>query len=77
MDKSASVFEDTVKIGDYTPSHKISLKVSAICDLDTLKNLNIKWNEMNKFFSEIDTSSKGYITGAEVKIRKLINIIHL
>lgn len=41
MDKSAKMFEATSILGDNIPNHKISLKISALCDMEVLKALTV------------------------------------
>jgi len=41
MDKSAKTFEATALLGDNIPNHKISLKISALCDMEVLKALTV------------------------------------
>lgn len=40
MDNSAKMFYETAKIGDNTKNNKISMKISALCNIEILKMLN-------------------------------------
>ncbi|EGR31817.1 proline dehydrogenase, putative [Ichthyophthirius multifiliis] len=58
MDKSAKCFEQTAKIGDSTQNNKISMKISAVCNMEILKTLNKVSEKQQELFNIIDQQKK-------------------
>jgi len=68
MDRCAKTFEETVSVGSNIARHKISVKLSGLCNLKLLKHFNQVQKEIQSMFALLDSSNEGKITGKQVII---------